>query len=140
MSEDLVSMLSRASVQDLRDMQQRIDKLTREVREFAEARKAEIASLRIVRRILEKKLLPPKTHKPRVARSAVPPKVLGAEHMTALQTEIYDLIAKEGSMPVPAIAARINKTPISVSVCISRCEWFDSSHGEVRIAKTKATA
>lgn len=54
-----------------------------------------------------------------------------------LANAIYDLLAKEGAMPVPAIAARLGRAPAAVGSCASRCDWFErTSAGEFAIAKT----
>lgn len=54
-----------------------------------------------------------------------------------LSDAVFDLLTKEGSMPVPAIAERLGKTPAIIGMAIGRkSEWFVRKNGEVHIATT----
>lgn len=51
---------------------------------------------------------------------------------------IFDLLTKEGSMPVPAIAERLGKSPAVIGMAIGRkAEWFVRKNGEVHIARAE---
>lgn len=122
----LVSLLADAGQPELEDINKRIAELQRQIEQFCRQRKAEIASLKLVARVLRRKLQPPavRQKKPKAAREG-----------TELQKRIYDLLTKEGSMPVPAIAARLGVHGAGIGAATSACPWFVRANGEVRIAK-----
>lgn len=67
--------------------------------------------------------------------TVVPDAAIGAD---TLATRIFDLISEEGSMPVPAIAARLNQTEATVGCLVREHEWFTRTmQGEIDIRKTK---
>lgn len=121
----LVSLLADAGQPELEDINKRIAELQRQIEQFCGQRKAEIASLKIVRRVLHRKLQPPavRQKKPKATREG-----------TELQRKVYDLLSKEGSMPVPAIAARLQKTPQGIAAMVGMCDWFVRENGEVHVA------
>jgi len=52
-----------------------------------------------------------------------------------LADQIHRLLTQEGSMPVPAIAARLKQEPRKVSECCRSCEWFSKTlAGDIAIA------
>lgn len=121
---DLVTLIANAGGPELELVNKRITTLEAEIRRFVDSRKAEIASLKLVRRVLNRKLQPPpsRAKKPRNANG------------TELQRQIYDLLSQEGSMPVPAIAGRLKKTAQGIAACVGMCDWFLRQNGEVSIA------
>lgn len=121
----LVSLLADAGQPELEDVNKRIAELQRQIEQFCGQRKAEIASLKLVLRVLHRKLQPPakREKKPKATRE-----------MTALQKQVFDLLAAEGSMPLPAIAARVDRTVQGVAAMIGTCDWFTRQNGEVHIA------
>lgn len=123
---DLVATLAQAGTAELEAVNKRIEQLATEIRQFIDGRKAEIASLKIVRRVLARKLAPPaanREQKPKASRE-----------LTELQKSIFDLLTAEGSMPVPAIAARLKKTGQGIAASVGMCDWFTRENGEVKIA------
>ena len=53
----------------------------------------------------------------------------------SLADKIHSLLSNEGSMPVPAIAARIGAEPASVGQCCRACPWFClTREGDIAIA------
>lgn len=58
----------------------------------------------------------------------------GAMTIHDYRNKIFDLITKEGSMPLPVIAARIGTSPTIVGRAVNH-EWFEKKHGEVHIAR-----
>lgn len=130
----LLDLMENAGEADLAVITARIDALKLEIQQFAAARHSEIKSLGILRRILAVKVAPEASRKSRKSRAAE------GDERTELQKRIFDLLASEGPMPVPAIAARLNMLPKNIGRSICSCTWFVSEYGEVKIAKTKATA
>lgn len=130
--QDLVALIAKAGTLDLERINQRIDTLTREIREYVTTRKQEMRSLTLVQHVLEKRLgqARPRQHR----------KPLGKNGQgTELQNAVYDLLAKEGSMPLPAIAARMQRTPQGIAAMIGMCDWFRRENGEVHIAIKQET-
>ena len=89
-------------------------------------------SLRLVQRIIQAKQLPEVNG--RLKKRAKWQSVVADK--TDLQKRIYDLLAAEGSMPVPAIAARLGVKGAGIGISVSHCPWFETRGGEVHIAKS----
>jgi hypothetical protein len=53
-----------------------------------------------------------------------------------LSKRVFDLIGIEGSLPMPAIAARLGVPALAVRKCVVSSKWFAVKDGEVAIAKT----
>ena len=130
----LIRMIAEAGEADLQQVEARIAEIKADITKFVEARKAELASLQMVQKILFKKLHP----QPRVPRAprdpnAPPKKSAGSE----LANELYDLIDREGSMPSAVAAKKLGKTAAQVGGCAWRSSWFESINGEIHIARTR---
>lgn len=125
-----VRIISEAGDGELRAIEERIAALTREIDELAASRNAEIKSLRLVQRIIEAKQL--RETNGRLKKRAKCQSVVADK--TDLQKRIYDLLAAEGSMPVPAIAARLGGKGAGIGISVARCPWFETRGGEVHIA------
>lgn len=57
-----------------------------------------------------------------------------------LANTVYDLLTTEGSMPLPAIAARLKTLPGPLAMCIRSAavrDWFVERNGEIHIAMKK---
>lgn len=121
----LLSLLESATLEDLQLIQNRITMLENDIRDYAAPREREIVGLKKLYRLVESKTKP---KEPRAAGTKSP--ATGS----ALQQQIFDLLSQEGSMPLPAIAARLGKTVPKVSMSISRIDWFERRNGEVHIA------
>lgn len=126
-SVDLVAAIEAAGEQDLAAIDERIAALRAEISEYVATRKRKLAALLLVRRSLQFKL----HGKP--AKSTKGDKTGGSE----LATQVYYLLAEYGSMPLPAIAARLAKTSQGIAACIGRSDWFERKNGEVHIAVKK---
>lgn len=52
-----------------------------------------------------------------------------------LADQIHRLLTDEGSMPVPAIAARLRVEAARVGECCRACEWFSkTTDGDIQVA------
>lgn len=129
----LVALLADAGQAELDDVNKRIAEIKRQIEQFCGQRKAEIAYLLLVRRVLERKLSP----RVKKEKKAQEPKQRDG---TELQKRIFDLLTQEGPMPVPAIAAGLNVHGAGVGAAVSPCPWFVRANGEVRIAKADERA
>jgi len=138
----LLKALAEASMDDLRIIDVKIDHLKRV-----------LASLEEARNILEKRLgqdgkskIPtrPKTTPRRQStsqrseqsgqgrQSDVP------DGLTEAATKIYDLVAKEGTMPPSVIAQRLGTSGQSVKITVARSNWLNlASNGEVEIVQSE---
>jgi hypothetical protein len=125
---DLVAAIEAAGEQDMEAIDERIAALRQEICGYVATRKRKLAALMLVRRSLQFKLHGKPAKAPKGERSTV-----GSE----LATQIYDLIAEHGSLPVPAIAARLGRPGQAIADSIQRSAWFERKNGEVHIAKTK---
>lgn len=124
---NLITLLGNAGKPELNAINARITQLGSEIREYVDSRKAEMASLKIVRRAISRKLQTPaaREKKPKANRE-----------MTELQKMVFDLLTREGSMPLPVIAARTKRTAQGIAAMIGTCDWFTRLNGEVHIART----
>ena len=131
---NLIRMLADAGESDLQQVEARIAEIKADITKFVEARKAELASLQMVQKILFKKLHP----QPRVQRAArdpnAPPKKSGSME---LANQLYDLITKEWSMPSAVAAKKLGKSAAQVGGVAWRSTWFETKNGEISIAKTR---
>lgn len=134
---ELVQLIAHAGAVEVEAISARIATLMAEIEDFATSRKAEIASLKLIRRFLQRKLVPPAVQS---SQQKLGKRKYTLRGGTQLQKEIYDLLAKEGSMPAPAIAARLQRTPHAISSCVGMCDWFHRENGEVHIAQKQETA
>jgi hypothetical protein len=134
---DLAVILAQAGQPELDAVTAKIAELEKDLAELVAARKAEIASLRLVERVLRRRLEPtaPKEKKPKATK----PRQSSGDG-TEMQRKIFDLLSKEGPMPVPAIAARLNMHDAGVGAAVSASPWFVRANGEVRIAKAEERA
>jgi len=124
---DLVAALEAAGEGDLAAIDARMTELRAEIDEYVASRKRKLDALALIRRSLQFKL---HGRQPKVAKTT---KTGGGE----VAKLIYDLLAAEGSMPVPAIAARLNRTNQSIAICVHKSAWFERRDGEVHIAVRK---
>ena len=129
---DLVDLFVKASDADIASIDARIATLKKEIDAYSTPRKAEIKSLVSVKRMLNLKLHPPAKKPKKASKSPHTSRGNG----TLLQDKIYDLLYKEGPLPMPAIAARLESKPGYVANAISSCNWFSSGNGQVSIATT----
>ena len=128
---DLVSLIDTAGDAELQKISEEILRLEREIREFTESRRCRIQSLTILKRAIKAKLYPIKRKHGKQNDEGT---------TTYIRSRVYDLLAAEGSMPVPAIAKRLGLKPSQVGASIWNCDWFDRRDGEVHIATTKGRA
>lgn len=126
---DLVAILASAGQQELDDVRQRIDAIQTELHDFFIARKSELDSLKMVEKLLDRKLHP----REKTQRVAKPKAERGSGTVT--QKAVFDLLTSEGSMPLPAIAARLGKSESGVAISLGQCNWFRRENGEVHIAR-----
>lgn len=133
---DLVRMLATAGQPELASIEERIHELSLEINEMIAPKKAEIAGLRTLQQAIRTKLTPETNGKQKL--KAVCQSKPGDK--SDLQIAIHDLLAEEGSMPVPAIAERLGKKPHFVGASVRGSRWFSVRNGEVHIAKTDDTA
>lgn len=130
----LVRVFKDASKSDL----DAIDKEIAETEKQRTALDGELRALRMVRRMIDTKVNGPKQRAPRSPKATHGQgrkSTASAESDHA--TQIYDLIAQEGSMPVAAIAARLKIHHLTVGKIVTSHSWFVPKNGEVSIAKTK---
>lgn len=109
----LIDSILSATADDLQAIDERITVI---VNEIAEKQKA-VAGLQAIRKVVDIRL-----------NGKAP----------QLSDMVFDLLTKEGSMPVPAIAERLGKSPAVIGMAIGRkSEWFRRENGEVHIARAK---
>ena len=123
----VLQLLENATQNDLQLIQDQIAFIEKDMRDYVAPRERQVASLKRLHKLIETRVVP-KEKKPR--DSSARNGGLGS----ALQQQIFDLLSQEGSMPLPAIAARLGKTVPMVSMSISRINWFERRNGEVHIA------
>lgn len=129
----LVEMIQKADSRDL-DV---IDVRMEEIRVVTEELNNELTALKDVRKIIAARVsgrVKAAAKKKRKAPAELVDRRLGDTYSLEMAKQIFDLLTLEGSMPVPAIAARLHGSPSAVGRCVSACEWFDTTDGEVAIA------
>lgn len=108
----------------------------------------EISGLKALHKMLDVRLHGKRPKAKRAARAGVgsggaarasglsPAQEKAAERGDILN-KVYDLVSKEGSMPMPAIAERIGISPYRINRAMENCDWFNYRNGEVVIARKK---
>lgn len=124
----LTEQILSATQADLDSIDETIQKLVDEIAE----QERSVDGLRAIRRAIEIRLHGKPERKKREASTAD-----NGQVKESLADVIHDLLQKEGSMPVPAIAERLCKPPAIIGMAIGRkAEWFVRKNGEVSIATT----
>lgn len=134
-AHDLITLLARATVNDLAAIDTEINRLEADLNAIVSERKKTIDAMKVARRTVDFAVNGKTKRKTPVRRKASEADNEPAVE-TGLKNEIYDLLFKEGPMPVPAIAARLGRRAAGVGISVSRCEWFERDNGDVRIAKS----
>lgn len=126
-TKSLLDSIMSATADDLQDIDERITAI---IDEIAEKQKA-VTGLQAIRKVVDIRVNGKAPRKSPTPREDGPPK-------PQVSDAVYDLLMKEGSMPVPAIAERLGKTPAVIGMAIGRkSEWFVRKNGEVHIAKVE---
>lgn len=128
----LVNLISCAGEQELYAIESRIAEVTRQMDAACAPFKAELASLKCLQRAIQAKLIPAANDRLKKRGKCQSE----SSDMTDMQQRIYDLIAAEGSMPVPAIAKMLKQLPGNAGKSVMASGWFEVRNGEVHIAKT----
>lgn len=105
----ILEALADASAEDLAEIEAEIVKLERK-----------LAGLRAAKSLVG------------LAVNGPPPKVVRGTNAAprdeakadTLASQVYDLIAKEGPLPIGTIASRLGKTPQGVALAASKSGWF----------------
>lgn len=131
---DVVLAVSGATADTLGDIDVAIQRLQVAIAEMED----HVASLQIIRRAVAVKVYGKQARKPR-SKSAKPGKSAGEKRddddREVMVRKIVALIDTEGSMPVPAIAARLNALPAYVGTVVNGTALFVTKGGEVHLAK-----
>lgn len=115
---ELLEALNKASQTDLDEIDKRLKELD-----------DERAGLQAARRLLAAKL------GGAVKRAASATGKKGREGMTTKATKIYDLISREGSLPIDVIASRLQLPPKSIERTVTLSDWLKRApSGDVEIA------
>jgi hypothetical protein len=142
----IVETLTSATEDDLAAIQSAIAELETELNATISEKRKTIDALSAIAKVIDLRLHGKPARKKMQRRSKSAPPVPGEsqavdeldEAPRKLRDDIYDLIFKEGPMPLPAIAASLNVAPQAVSMSIRKTpEWFATRNGEVAIAKVK---
>jgi len=130
----LVSVLSNAKQDDLDAIDARVRQLQQEIDKYVVPRQSEILALKKLSSLISARLHP----RPKKPREPSGNGVAKSRKPTELHQRIFDLLHAEGSMPVPAIAARLGLREQAVSISLTYSDWFERRNGEVHIATKKA--
>jgi hypothetical protein len=130
----LIRMIAEAGEADLQQVVARIAEIKADITKFVAARKAELASLQMVQKILFRKLHPNQKAERKPRDHNAPPKKSGSME---LANQLYDLITKEGSMPSAVAAKKLGKSAAQIGGVAWRSTWFHTENGEISIAKAR---
>lgn len=122
-TQDLVSLLLQANATTLATIDQQLQELQREIDEFVGARRQRIESLKVLRKVIDVQV------NGRPAKGATE----GPTKMEVYTEKIRQLLDREGSMPIPAIAASLNLAPVIVGKIANNGKWFEKRNGEVHL-------
>jgi hypothetical protein len=133
----LAEMVANATGKDLDDIDARITDLQAEIAD----RQKEIDGLKLIRKSIDWRL----HGKPKRKQAQRKPKPTveakgdeGDKGDTQMRERIYDLISREGTLPVAAIAQRLGVRAAAVGTSIHFCDWFERlPNGDIAIAQTK---
>lgn len=131
---DVVQAVARATEESLRDIDAAIHRIVVQISELED----HVAALRMIRRAVATKLHGKQARKPR-SKSAKPGKLAAEKRddddREVMVRRIVALLDTEGSMPVPAIAARLNALPAYVGTVVNGTALFVTKGGEVHLAR-----
>lgn len=128
-STSLVDQILFATESDLQAIDERITAIADEIAE----KQRTVEGFRAIRKAIEIRI----NGKPE-RKKREPGESGNGVAKVMLYDAIFDLLTKEGSMPVPAIAERLGKPAAVIGMAIGRkSEWFRRENGEVHIARTK---
>lgn len=131
---NLIEALQAATAEDLADIDARITAVRDKIEATLRAQRGELDALLAARKLIDLRIngRPSKAVKGAAKKGASPADGGGSE----LACAIHDLLTKEGSLPVAAIAQRLGKTNAAIGVCVARSSWFSrTSDGDVQIAR-----
>lgn len=128
----LVSQLLNATQEDIDEIDEQITVVTKEILE----KKALRVSLNAIRKVMHQKLNGKEPKKPRVKRekSVGTPGRRSFDDASDLAKDVYQLLDREGSVPLPVIAEKLSIRPAAVGACISASPLFRRENGEVHLA------
>lgn len=128
-----VKALLGATAEDLAELRECISELQSELDAYVAEKKQSLDALKALEKILSIKVEGKPERKPRE-----PGKAKGQASPTA--ERFYELLMREGSMPLPAAAAKLGTTAAGLSAVLrsASCkDWFASRNGEIHVARTK---
>lgn len=128
---NLIEALQAATAEDLADIDARITAVRDKIEATLRAQRGELDALLAARKLIDLRIngRPPKGA---AKKGASPADGGGSE----LACAIHDLLTKEGSLPVAAIAQRLGRAPQAIGVCVAKSEWFSRTpDGDVEIAR-----
>lgn len=121
----LVGMLLNADESTLAIVDQQMSDLQREIADFVSARQSRIEALKVLRRVIDVQV-----HGRRKRGSNAPRLPTKTESHT---DKIVQLLRREGSMPLPSIAAYLQIAPVVAGKIIKNSPLFDTRFGEVHL-------
>jgi hypothetical protein len=130
-SGDLLKLIESSSQSDLDAIDARIVTLSSEI----SARRATIVALKALRGVVFSKVNG--RQQPKQPRGKNPDSANQKQKSAtdSLRQQIDDLLRREGSMPVPAIAAKLGRSAQQIAMTVVKCDWFERKNGEVHVAK-----
>ena len=122
-TQDLVSLLLQANATTRAAIDQQLQELQREIDEFVGARRQRIESLKVLRKVIDVQV----NGRPTKGATEGPTK------MEIYADKIRQLLDREGSMPIPAIAAFLQTAPVVVGKIVKNSPLFETRFGEVHL-------
>lgn len=121
---DLLSALESVTLADLDRIKQEIESLERH-----------ILALRSMARVVETRLNGAVPR--RAATKRDPPGSESRAQPSNVAEEVFDLISREGSLPLEVLSKKLGRSRQALGVAITRSGWFQrTSDGDIAIKKT----